>query len=258
MERIIFDPFQGLRLDGGLTDRIATPKRIKNHGSVGSDLEIDWNDGGVQIVILTAVITITFTGWSALGSGDEAQAGTLILIDSGDFNPAWLSLLQTEGGADFTYTPDKSIVLEFLNVNGGENVPYAGWQVSSDTYLTLGAELLGDPAFDTPGDWDVSAAGISIAAGQMLFDTTGSVSATETVPFTVVAGASYLCTAVKASNTNTAIHFSIGGVDGANMAAGSGTEAVVIVASDTTEFSIQDDTGDGTTALDSVSVKRLY
>jgi hypothetical protein len=232
--------------------------QIKEHGSVSTDTVIDWADGGVQIMTLTAIINITFIGWDSLGSAGQAAAGTLILVDSGDFNPTWSTLLQTEGEADFTYTSDKAICLEFLNVNGGDNVPYAGWQVSSDTYITLGAEKVDDGEFTDSGDWTESA-NMSVTGGQLVLTAATSETTVEAAPLTAVVGASYLVVTVLDSVTTAGggVKMNVGSTDGATYTT-VGTKAEVIVATDTDGLEITAAGAAMTAAINSVSVKRLF
>lgn len=226
---------------------------IKNHGDVGSDIVIDWRDGGVQILTLTAIINITFTGWDRL---PKETAGTLILIDSGDFNPTWSTLLQTEGEADFTYTSDKAIVLEFLTVEGGEI--YGGWQVSSDTHMTLGSELVDDPGFDDSDGWTESA-NMAVTGGQLVLTAATSETTVEAAPLTAVATAAYLVTTVidEVTTAGGGVKMNIGSTDGATHTT-IGTKSEVIIATDTDGLEIIAAGAAMTAKIGSISVKRLF
>lgn len=241
---------------GGLASLIKATRGIENHGEVGTDIEIDWADGGVQIAIVTAVINITFTGWDYLAKDGEAAAGTLILIDTGDFNPTWSTLLQTEGEADFTYTSDKAIVLEFLSLEGG--AIYAGWQVSSDTHMTLGSELVDDPSFDDSNDWTESA-NMSVIGGQLVLTAATTETTVEASPFAAVATAAYLVTTVidEVTTAGGGVKLNIGSTDGATHTT-IGTKSEVIVATDTDGLEIIAAGAAMTAKIGSISVKRLY
>jgi len=259
MDKAIFDPLlKSLKTDGGLSSLITSSRGINEVGSVGTDTVIDWANGGVQIITVTAVINITFTGWDTLIADGEAQSGTLIIIDSGDWNPTWSTLLQTEGEADFTYTADKAIVLEFLNVEGGDYVPYGGWQVAADTYLTLGTELVDDPSFDDTADWTESG-NMSVTGGQLVLTAATSETTVEAAPLTAVATASYLVVTVidEVTTAGGGVKMNVGSTDGATYTT-VGTKAEVIVATDTDGLEIIAAGAAMTAKIGSVSVKRLY
>jgi len=230
-----------------------TAGKVKNHGNVSSDIEINWSEGDIQILTLTAVVNITFTGWAALS---KATSGTLILIDSGDFNPTWSALLQTEGEADFTYTADKAIVLEFLSVEGGNL--YAGWQVASDTFMTLDSEKVDDPLFSDTADWTESA-NMSVTGGQLVLTAATVETTVEAAPFTAVAGASYLVVTVidEVTTAGGGVKINVGSTDGATHTT-VGTKAEVVVATDTDGLEIIAAGAAMTAKIGSVSVKRLF
>lgn len=226
---------------------------VKNHGNVGSDMEIDWNQGDIQILTLTAVVQITFTGWAAITRG---TSGTLILIDSGDWNPTWSALLQTEGEADFIYTSDKAIVLEFLSVEGGDL--YAGWQVASDTFMTLSNEKVDDPNLNDTADWTESA-NMAVTGGQLVLTAATAETTVEAVPLTAVATASYLVVIVidEVTTAGGGIKMNVGSTDGATHTT-VGTKTEVIVATDTDGLEIIAAGAAMTAKIGSVSVKRLF
>lgn len=256
-ENPVVDPF----LDDEVTDHgLGVQATVKNHGSVGTDLEINWADGGVQVILLTAVIHFTFVNWSALAlPGGKAQAGTLILYDSGDWNPTLPTLLQTEGDADFTYTPDRDVILEFLNSIGGDYVPYMGLQAASDIIgASLGSEALDDPLFDDTADWTESA-NMSVTGGQLVLTAATSETTVEAAPFAPVAGASYLVITVidEVTTAGGGVKVNVGSTDGA-VHTTVGIKAEVIVATDTDGLEIIAAGAAMTAKIGSVSVKRLF
>lgn len=229
---------------------------IKNHGNVSSDIEIDVRAGGVHILTLTAVVNITFTGWSGL---PKSTSVSVILIDSGDWNPTWSSLLQTEAKADFDYVADKSIWLEFVNVLGGENTPYIGLQPAADLFGTsLGSELVDDPSFDDTADWTESA-NMSVTGGQLVLSAATAETTVEAAPLTAVATAAYLVVTVVDEVTTAGGGFkvNIGSTDG-SVHTTIGTKAEVVIATDTDGLEIIAAGAAMTAKLGSISVKRLF
>lgn len=229
---------------------------VKSHDNVSADIEIDWRDGRVQILTLTAIVNVTFTGWNAL---PKETSGTLLLVDSGSFNPTWSTLLQTNGETDFTYASDKTIVLEFLNVLGGDNVPYMGLQAADDIFgSVLSAEQVDDPSFDDTADWTESA-NMSVTGGQLVLTAATSETTVEAAPFTAVAGAAYLVVTVISEVTTAGggVKMNVGSTDGATYTT-TGTHAEVIVATDTDGLEIIAAGAAMTAKIGAVSVKRLY
>lgn len=226
---------------------------VKSHGNVGSDIEIDWNQGDIQILTLTAVVQITFTGWAPIPKG---TSGTLILIDSGAWNPTWSARLQTEGEADFIYTADKAIVLEFLSVEGGDL--YGGWQVSSGTFMTFSDEKVNDPNLNDTADWTESA-NMSVTGGQLVLTAATSETTTESAPLVAVATATYLLVAVidEITTAGGGVKFNVGSTDGATHIT-TGTKVEVIVATNTDGLEIIAAGAAMTAKIGSVSVKRLF
>ena len=234
----------------------STAEKVKNHGNVGADIEIDWRNSGVQILILTAVVNITFTGWNSL---PKETSGTLILIDSGDWNPTWPSLLQTEAEADFTYVADKTIVLEFLNVLGGNNVPYFGFQAAADIFGgVLTAEEVDDPLFADTADWTESA-NMSVTGGQLVLTAATTETTVEAAPFVAVSGAAYLVVTVigEVTTAGGGVKMNVGSTDGATHTT-VGTHAEVIVTTDTDGLEIIAAGAAMTAKIGSVSVMRLF
>lgn len=251
---VVYDPLlDKLRTDDG----VGLQSTVKTHSAVSSDIEINWAEGGVQILVLTAVVNITFTNWSALGR--QAQAGTLILIDSGDWNPTWVSLLQTEGEADFTYVADKSIILEFLNSIGGDDVPYMGLQAAADIFGSLlSAEMVDDPLFDDTADWTESA-NMDVTGGQLVLTAATAETTVEAAPLTAVATAVYLVVTVidEVTTAGGGVKMNVGSTDGTTHTT-VGTHAEVIVATDTDGLEIIAAGAAMTAKIGSVSVKRLF
>jgi len=229
---------------------------VKNHGNVGSDIEIDWSKGDIQILVLTAVVNITFINWAKL---PRATSGTLILIDSGDWNPTWDSLLQTEAGADFTYVADKTIILEFLNVLGGNYTPYFGLQAAADIFGgVLGAEEIDDPLFADTADWTEST-NMEVTGGQLVLTAATTETTFEAVPFVAVASAAYLVVTVidEVTTAGGGVKQNVGSTDG-TVHTTVGTHAEVIVATDTDGLEIIAAGAVMTAKIGAVSVTRLY
>lgn len=229
---------------------------IKDHGSVGVDTEIDLSEGDVHLLTLTAVAHLTFTGWAP---SPVASSATLILVDSGDWNPTWPSLLQTEGEADFTYVADKTIVLEFLNVLGGDYVPYMGFQVAADMFgSALSVELTDDGGFADTANWTESA-NMAVTGGQLVLTTATAEATVEAAPFVAVAGAAYLVTTVidEVTTAGGGVKMNVGSTDGVTHTT-VGTHAEVIVATDTDGLEIIAAGAAMTAKIGSVSVKRFF
>lgn len=229
---------------------------VKNHGNVGSDIVIDWSKGDIQILVLTAVVNITFKNWDL---SPRATSGTLILIDSGDFNPTWSSLLQTESEADFAYAADKTIILEFLNALGGDNVPYFGLQAAADIFGgVLGSEEVDDPSYDDTADWTESA-NMEVTGGQLVLTAATAETTVEAAPLVAVAGASYLVVTVidEVTTAGGGVKQNVGSTDGA-VHITVGTHAEVIIATDTDGLEIIAAGAAMTAKIGSVSVMRLF
>lgn len=229
---------------------------VKNHGNVSADTEINLSQGDVQVLVLTAVVLITFINWA---KSPRASSCTLVLVDSGDWNPAWASLLQTEGGADFTYVSGKTIILEFLNVLGGDYNPYFGLQAAADIFGgALSAELTDDPSCDDTADWAESG-NMAVTGGQLVLTAATSETTVEAAPLVAVAAAAYLVVTVidEVTTAGGGVKMNVGSTDG-EVHTTVGTKAEVIVATDTDGLEIIAAGAAMTAKIGSVSVKRLY
>lgn len=93
---------------------------VKAHGNVGASLTIDFNDGNVQTLTLTANCTITITNSPASG-----RAGSMVLIISQDATGSrtitWPAAVKWPGATapTLTTTASKRDVITLFTVDGG-------------------------------------------------------------------------------------------------------------------------------------------
>lgn len=166
--------------DGTLGDPLAVnrlkvvPETVFDNGTKGVDTIINWANGAVQSITVSAIINISFSGWDSLAPTDDekAQSGTLIIIDGDLFEPTFDDVNQ---GPLPTYVAGFANVQEFASL-GPDGAIYNMWQVSNDQHVLLGAELITGFINGTAAPLStLITSGVDIASGIATVGNTGCV-----------------------------------------------------------------------------------
>jgi len=234
--------------------QVGSKPRVKNHGSVSTDLALDLRcpSGGFDTQIVTLGAAINFTADFTKCPPEGITGYTvLILLNSATNTPTWADNFRFASDTEPTYTDDFPVILLLETQYGGAVVRVQ--EISLSQAAVLGAEMVDDPLFSSTSNW-TEGAGASVA-NDVLTLTAATSTTVEAAPLTAVAAAVFLVLTVIDSISGGSLKPNVGSTDGTAHTT-AGTKVDVITATDTDGLEL---IASGCTAVVSkTSVRRLY